>query len=137
MDNNLIERFKSACKLMAEKMPEKFRFVIGADVWQLQAKLNANTDIIYFNGQDAECTQDNIDTLASFLPEPRRFLLCDLIWDLDVEHNVFIGNMIGFYTKTFSMNWKFKYCESMIMQKEPLEAKIEIFCMEAERQLGK
>ncbi len=142
MTLELTERLKSVCNLMAEKMPEKFRYneqtIETLTTWTAWTfSIPNRSAIIFFNGKEIQTTQDSIDLLASLLPEPRRFLLCDLIWDLDVAHDVFIGNMVGFYTKTFSINWKFKYCESMIMQKEPLDARVELICIEVERQLGK
>ena len=138
MTPELIERLKQSCKLMAEKMPEKFRYneqtIETLTTWTAWTFSIPNySAIIFFNGKEIQTTQDSIDALASLLPEPRRMLLSRGTTN-DLEK--------CFVVDYLDMNWDYIITAPALTQlwinkniTDKLSALVEGFCAEVERQL--
>ncbi len=129
MTPELNERLKQSCKLMAEKMPKRFEFVERNGAWWFSNNDNNESDfIVYYSDGELHCTQDKIDILAFFLPEPRRILLERYRID---EHPYYL--MVRFYDELYQEINMALYTGTQ----NKLSALVEGFCAEVERQLGK
>lgn len=141
MTLELTERLKSVCNLMAEKMPDRFKYneqtIETLTTWTAWTfSIPNRSAIIFFNGKEIQTTQDSIDTFASLLPEPRRIYIYEPLFDSDWEKGKINWKHSGFKVIIYDMGWK-EIIAKWTKLKEPLEAKTETFCTEVERQLGK
>lgn len=90
MTPELTQRLKSACKLMAEKMPEKLTYQYNPEFEMILLFQKGTVDCFanFSSKNSAWLTQDALDLLLSLLPEPRRALLELELDDDDIPHHL-------------------------------------------------